>query len=151
MCLSVCLHIYLGTKCVLVPTAVPASLNLCLCLCISFLFWFGFVFVFFSFFQKQFLLDIFFIYISNAIPKVPYTLPTPCLCILNSLLIALPPHPCSFPSASLPPPPLHPVSLPFHPCLSKSPLCRFASPSASACLPLLFLCPSGSTSSTSPL
>jgi hypothetical protein len=25
-----------------------------------------------------FLLDIFFIYISNAIPKVPYTLPLPC-------------------------------------------------------------------------
>ena len=25
-----------------------------------------------------FLLDIFFIYISNAIPKVPYTLPRPC-------------------------------------------------------------------------
>jgi hypothetical protein len=25
-----------------------------------------------------FLLDIFFIYISNALPKVPYTLPTPC-------------------------------------------------------------------------
>jgi hypothetical protein len=25
-----------------------------------------------------FLLDIFFIYISNAIPKVPYTLPPPC-------------------------------------------------------------------------
>jgi hypothetical protein len=27
---------------------------------------------------KIFLLDIFFIYISNAIPKVPYTLPPPC-------------------------------------------------------------------------
>jgi hypothetical protein len=26
----------------------------------------------------QFLLDMFFIYISNAIPKVPYTLPPPC-------------------------------------------------------------------------
>jgi hypothetical protein len=26
----------------------------------------------------SFLLDIFFIYISNAIPKVPYTLPLPC-------------------------------------------------------------------------
>jgi hypothetical protein len=26
----------------------------------------------------NFLLDIFFIYISNAIPKVPYTLPLPC-------------------------------------------------------------------------
>jgi hypothetical protein len=26
----------------------------------------------------QFLLDTFFIYISNAIPKVPYTLPLPC-------------------------------------------------------------------------
>jgi hypothetical protein len=26
----------------------------------------------------HFLLDIFFIYISNAIPKVPYTLPLPC-------------------------------------------------------------------------
>jgi hypothetical protein len=32
------------------------------------------VFLFFSFF----LLDIFFIYISNAIPKVPYTLHLPC-------------------------------------------------------------------------
>jgi hypothetical protein len=30
-----------------------------------------------TFFSK-FLLDIFFIYISNAIPKVPYTLPLPC-------------------------------------------------------------------------
>jgi hypothetical protein len=29
------------------------------------------------FFSKTFLLDIFFIYISNAIPKVPYTLPQP--------------------------------------------------------------------------
>jgi hypothetical protein len=28
--------------------------------------------------QNNFLLDIFFIYISNAIPKVPYTLPPPC-------------------------------------------------------------------------
>jgi hypothetical protein len=33
-----------------------------------------FSFFFLNFFQ--FLLDIFFIYISNAIPKVPYTLPT---------------------------------------------------------------------------
>jgi hypothetical protein len=33
-----------------------------------------FLFLFFFFF----LLDIFFIYISNAIPKVPYTLPLPC-------------------------------------------------------------------------
>jgi hypothetical protein len=31
-----------------------------------------------SFKKKNFLLDIFFIYISNAIPKVPYTLPPPC-------------------------------------------------------------------------
>jgi hypothetical protein len=29
-------------------------------------------------FLKAFLLDIFFIYISNAIPKDPYTLPLPC-------------------------------------------------------------------------
>jgi hypothetical protein len=29
-------------------------------------------------FFSNFLLDIFFIYISNAIPKVPYTLPPPC-------------------------------------------------------------------------
>jgi hypothetical protein len=28
--------------------------------------------------KNSFLLDIFFIYISNAIPKVPYTLPLPC-------------------------------------------------------------------------
>jgi hypothetical protein len=34
-------------------------------------FWWGGVFIYF-------LLDIFFIYISNAIPKVPYTLPLPC-------------------------------------------------------------------------
>jgi hypothetical protein len=33
---------------------------------------------FFSFFFLYFLLDIFFIYISNAIPKVPYTLRLPC-------------------------------------------------------------------------
>ena len=32
----------------------------------------------FNFLFFQFLLDIFFIYISNAIPKVPYTLPLPC-------------------------------------------------------------------------
>jgi hypothetical protein len=31
-----------------------------------------------SFFLILFLLDIFFIYISNAIPKVPYTIPLPC-------------------------------------------------------------------------
>jgi hypothetical protein len=30
------------------------------------------------FFDSFFLLGIFFIYISNAIPKVPYTLPAPC-------------------------------------------------------------------------
>jgi hypothetical protein len=34
--------------------------------------------LFFGFFPSHFLLDIFFIYISNAIPKVPYTLPLPC-------------------------------------------------------------------------
>jgi hypothetical protein len=32
----------------------------------------------YSFFFFNFLLDIFFIYISNAIPKVPYALPLPC-------------------------------------------------------------------------
>jgi hypothetical protein len=32
----------------------------------------------FLFFSSIFLLDIFFIYISNAIPKVPYTPPPPC-------------------------------------------------------------------------
>jgi hypothetical protein len=31
-----------------------------------------------QFFFFNFLLDIFFIYISNVIPKVPYTLPLPC-------------------------------------------------------------------------
>jgi hypothetical protein len=31
-----------------------------------------------SFFFSNFLLDVFFIYISNAIPKVPYTLPPSC-------------------------------------------------------------------------
>jgi hypothetical protein len=30
-----------------------------------------------EFLKKHFLLDMFFIYISNAIPKVPYTLPLP--------------------------------------------------------------------------
>jgi hypothetical protein len=30
------------------------------------------------FYLNNFLLDIFFIYNSNAIPKVPYTLPQPC-------------------------------------------------------------------------
>jgi hypothetical protein len=29
-------------------------------------------------FLRHFLLDIFFIYFSNAIPKAPYTLPPPC-------------------------------------------------------------------------
>jgi dolichol kinase len=38
---------------------------------LSFFFFFLFLFLFF-------LLDIFFIYISNAIPKIPYTLPLPC-------------------------------------------------------------------------
>jgi hypothetical protein len=32
----------------------------------------------YSFFHAYFLLDIFFICISNAIPKAPYTLPLPC-------------------------------------------------------------------------
>ena len=36
-----------------------------------------FYFFLFTFFPI-FLLDIFFIYVSNAIPKVPYTLPLPC-------------------------------------------------------------------------
>jgi len=31
-----------------------------------------------GFFMYLFLLDIFFIYISNAIPKIPYILPPPC-------------------------------------------------------------------------
>jgi hypothetical protein len=31
-----------------------------------------------TFFFFPFLLNIFFIYISNAIPNIPYTLPTPC-------------------------------------------------------------------------
>jgi hypothetical protein len=40
----------------------------------------------------QFLLDIFFIYISNAIPKVPYTLPLPCS----------PTHPVLLPGLGIP-------------------------------------------------
>jgi hypothetical protein len=36
------------------------------------------LFLFLIFLFKQFLLDIFFIYNSNATPKVPYTLPLPC-------------------------------------------------------------------------
>jgi hypothetical protein len=39
-----------------------------------------------------FLLDIFFIYISNAIPKAPYTLPLPCS----------PNHPLQFPGPEVP-------------------------------------------------
>jgi hypothetical protein len=39
-----------------------------------------------------FLLDIFFIYISNAIPKVPYTLPLPCS----------PTHPLLLPGPGIP-------------------------------------------------
>jgi hypothetical protein len=42
----------------------------------KFIFLFLFSFLFFSF--LKILLDIFFIYISNAIPKVPYTLPPTC-------------------------------------------------------------------------
>jgi hypothetical protein len=45
-------------------------------------FFFFFLFSFYNsnsvFVLFHFLLDIFFIYISNAIPKVPYTLPLPC-------------------------------------------------------------------------
>jgi hypothetical protein len=44
---------------------------------------------FFSFFQKQFLLDIFFIYISNAILRVPFTLPGPAPKPTYSLFLAL--------------------------------------------------------------
>jgi hypothetical protein len=36
------------------------------------------LFFFLGVFLNLFLLDIFFIYISKAIPKVPYTLPLPC-------------------------------------------------------------------------
>jgi hypothetical protein len=39
-----------------------------------------------GFIFSGFLLDIFFIYISNAIPKAPYTLPPPC-CPTHSLLL----------------------------------------------------------------
>jgi hypothetical protein len=46
-----------------------------------------------SFFQ--FLLDIFFIYISNVIPKVPYTLPQPCS-PAHPLPLLGPGVPCSF-------------------------------------------------------
>jgi hypothetical protein len=46
------------------------------CLLISLFFVFVFWCCFILFF-KAFLLDIFFIYISNAIPKAPYTLPQP--------------------------------------------------------------------------
>jgi hypothetical protein len=47
----------------------------------------NFFFVLFSSFS--FLLDIFFIYISNAIPKVPYTLPRPSLLPTHSHFLAL--------------------------------------------------------------
>jgi hypothetical protein len=50
-------------------------------------------FVLFCFcFIFYFLLDIFFIYISNAIPKVPYTLPLPCS----------PTHPLPLPGHGIP-------------------------------------------------
>jgi hypothetical protein len=35
-------------------------------------------YVYINIFLLNFVLDIFFIYISNAIPKAPYTLPSPC-------------------------------------------------------------------------
>jgi hypothetical protein len=43
----------------------------------------------FFFFIKAFLLDIFFIYISNAIPKAPYTLSRPAPKPLHSCFLAL--------------------------------------------------------------
>jgi hypothetical protein len=46
----------------------------------------------FTFFQKQFLIDIFFIYISNGIPKFSYTLPPPCS----------PTHPLQLPGPGIP-------------------------------------------------
>jgi hypothetical protein len=42
-----------------------------------------------GFFFFSFLLDIFFIYISNAIPKVPYTLPCPAPLPTHSHFLAL--------------------------------------------------------------
>jgi hypothetical protein len=48
------------------------------------------------FFQKQFLLAIFFIYISNTIPKVPYTPPTSL-----SLAFHVVSHPCYSGSTTL--------------------------------------------------
>ena len=42
-----------------------------------------------KFFFSQFLLDIFFIYISNAIPKVPYTLSHPAPLPTHSHFLAL--------------------------------------------------------------
>jgi hypothetical protein len=46
-------------------------------------------FSFFFNYLLEFLLDIFFIYISNAIPKVPYTLPRPALQLIYSYFLAL--------------------------------------------------------------
>jgi hypothetical protein len=43
-------------------------------------------------FFKNFLLDIFFIYTSNAIPKIPYTVPLPCS----------PTHPLLLPGLGIP-------------------------------------------------
>jgi hypothetical protein len=45
-----------------------------------------------QYYFKAFLLDIFFIYISNAIPKAPYTLPPPCS----------PTHPLLLPDPGIP-------------------------------------------------
>jgi hypothetical protein len=41
------------------------------------------------FFKNNFLLDILFIYISNAIPKVPYTHPCPAPQLTHSCFLAL--------------------------------------------------------------
>jgi hypothetical protein len=46
-------------------------------------------FLFLFLFSQKFLLDIFFIYISNAIPKVPYTIPCPASQPTHSHFLAL--------------------------------------------------------------
>jgi hypothetical protein len=48
-----------------------------------------FILFYFILFTSFFLLENFFIYISNVIPKVPYTLPLPCSPTNPLLLLAL--------------------------------------------------------------
>jgi hypothetical protein len=71
------------------PTCNKAT---CFTMFIAALFIYLFIFYFADVSFKNFLLDIFFIYILNANPKVPYTLPLPCS----------PTHPLPLPGLCIP-------------------------------------------------